>query len=94
MPDPQQPPRYALALDVGGTGIKAGLVTRTGEPARTWRRATGIERGPEAVIETIADFAADLLEQTAADGTPVAAAGFALPGIIDEQNGVGVFSTS
>lgn len=94
MPDPQQPPRYALALDVGGTGIKAGLVTRTGEPARTWRRATGIERGPEAVIETIADFAADLLEQTAADGTPVAAAGFALPGIIDEQNGVGVFSAT
>ena len=94
MPGPQQPPRYALALDVGGTGIKAGLVTRAGEAARTWRRATGIERGPEAVIETIADFAAELLAQTAAEGTPVAAAGFALPGIIDEQTGVGVFSAT
>ncbi|NUR32056.1 MAG: ROK family protein [Catenulispora sp.] len=86
--------QYALALDVGGTGIKAGLVTRDGGLTRTWRRATRIERGPEAVIETIVDFAAELAEQCAADGTPVAAAGVALPGIIDETNGVGVFSAT
>lgn len=85
---------YALALDVGGTGIKAGLVTRDGELTRTWRRATRIERGPQAVIDTIADFAAELVEQAAADGTPVAAAGFALPGIINEKTGVGVFSAT
>ncbi|NUR62924.1 MAG: ROK family protein [Catenulispora sp.] len=87
-------PKHTLALDVGGTGVKAGLVTRDGELTRTWRRATRIERGPEAVIETIADFAAELLAQTAADGTPAAAAGFALPGIVDEQSGVGVFSAT
>lgn len=85
---------HALALDVGGTGIKAGLVTPDGALTRTWRRATGIERGPRAVIDTIADFAAKLVEQAAADGTPVAAAGFALPGIIDERTGVGVFSAT
>ena len=87
-------PEYALAFDVGGTGIKAGLVTRDGELSRTWRRETRIERGPQAVIATIVDFAAELLAQTVADGIPVAAAGFALPGIIDEQTGVGVFSAT
>ena len=87
-------PVHALALDVGGTGIKAGLVTRDGELTRTWRRATRIERGSQAVIDTIADFAAELVEETAAEGTPVAAAGFALPGIINEKTGVGVFSAT
>ena len=85
---------HVLALDVGGTGIKAGLVTREGRLKRTWRRATRIERGPRAVIGTIADFAAELAEEAAADGTPVVAAGFALPGIINEQTGVGVFSAT
>ncbi|GAA1978718.1 ROK family protein [Catenulispora subtropica] len=94
MPGPAQPPLHALALDVGGTGMKAGLVTRDGELTRTWRRATRIERGPEAVVATIVDFAAELAEQCAAEGTPVAAAGFALPGIIDETTGVGVFSAT
>ena len=87
-------PVHALALDVGGTGIKAGLVTRDGELTRTWRRATRIERGSQAVIDTIADFAAELVEEAAAEGTPVAAAGFALPGIINEKTGVGVFSAT
>ncbi|WP_329956349.1 ROK family protein [Catenulispora pinistramenti] len=85
---------HALALDVGGTGIKAGLVTRDGRLIRTWRRATRIERGPQAVIDTIADFAAELVDEAAAEGTPVAAAGFALPGIINERTGVGVFSAT
>ncbi|MFL6112460.1 MAG: ROK family protein [Catenulispora sp.] len=86
--------KHVLALDVGGTGIKAGLVTRDGELTRTWRRATGIERGPQAVIDTIADFAAELLAGAAADGPPVVAAGVALPGIVDEQTGTGVFSAT
>jgi glucokinase len=88
------PDACALALDVGGTGIKAGLVTRDGRLTRTWRRATRIERGPDAVIATIADFAAELVDTAAAEGTPVEAAGFALPGIIDERTGVGVFSAT
>jgi glucokinase len=88
------PGACTLALDVGGTGIKAGLVTREGRLTRTWRRATRIERGPRAVIATITDFAAELVATAAAEGTPVEAAGFALPGIIDERTGVGVFSAT
>lgn len=85
---------HVLALDVGGTGIKAGLVTREGVLTRTWRRATGAERGPDAVIETVLALAADLAAEAAASGTPVAAAGIALPGILDEAAGVGVYSAT
>jgi glucokinase len=85
---------HVLALDVGGTAIKAGLVTREGVLTETWRRATGAERGPDAVIEGVVAFAADLAAGAAAAGTPVAAAGVALPGILDEQAGVGVYSAT
>ena len=87
-------PSHVLALDVGGTGIKAGLVDRDGKLVHATRRATGAERGPEAVIETILSFAAELAGEAARRGTPVAAAGIALPGILDEAAGVGVWSAT
>jgi glucokinase len=88
------PDGYALALDVGGTGIKAGLVARDGTLSRRRRRATGIERGPQAVIETILSFAEELARDFADEGTRLRAAGIALPGIIDESTGRGVFSAT
>jgi glucokinase len=88
------PAHRVLALDVGGTGIKAGTVTRSGELEKTWRRATEISRGPDAVIETIVGFAAELVAELAASGSPVSAVGVALPGIVDEKTGTGVFSAT
>lgn len=87
-------PAHVLALDVGGTGIKAGLVAPDGTLTAARRRATGADRGPEAVIETILSFAAELAAEAAEHGTPVAAAGIALPGILDEATGIGIFSAT
>ncbi|MGV9893568.1 ROK family protein, partial [Streptomyces tendae] len=41
--------RHVIALDVGGTGMKAALAGPGGELLHQARRATGRERGPEAV---------------------------------------------
>ena len=95
--DPEPPPgpaAHVLALDVGGTGIKAGLVAADGTLSRRRRRATETDRGPQAVIETILSFAEELARDFAAEGVPVSAAGVALPGIIDEAAGRGVFSAT
>ncbi|MFD3326299.1 ROK family protein [Streptomyces sp. NPDC058701] len=87
--------KHVIALDVGGTGMKAALVADDGTLLHEARRATGRERGPDAVVETIQDFAAELL-RTGAErfGRPASAAGVAVPGIVDAENGIAVYAAN
>lgn len=87
--------KYVIALDVGGTGMKAALLAQDGSVLFEARRPTGREHGTEAVVATILDFAAELADEGRArfGGAPLAA-GVAVPGTIDEQNGIAVFSAN
>ncbi|MGK5631114.1 ROK family protein [Streptomyces sp. URMC 123] len=94
------PERHVIALDVGGTAIKAALVgaERPGGPvallAET-RRATARHRGPEAVVATILDLA-DELRALGVErfGEEAAAVGVAVPGVVDEATGTAVWSAN
>ncbi|GAA2614070.1 ROK family protein [Streptomyces tubercidicus] len=95
--------RHVIALDVGGTGMKAALVGVDTAPSGDTRpellyearRPTGREHGPEAVVEAVLGFAAELRELgTARYGTPAAAAGVAVPGIVDERSGTAVYAAN
>ncbi|MEU5363243.1 ROK family protein [Streptomyces sp. NPDC005925] len=87
--------RHVIALDVGGTGMKAALLGADGELLHRARRATGRERGADAVVAGILDFAAELHAYgTEHLGGPAAAAGVAVPGIVDAANGVAVFAAN
>jgi len=87
---------HVIALDVGGTGMKAALVAPDGTLLHEERRATTRPSlGQEAVVRGILDFAGDLraagLERL---GAPAAAAGAVVPGTIDEAAGTAVFSAN
>ncbi|CAM5721765.1 MULTISPECIES: ROK family protein [Streptomyces] len=87
--------RHVIALDVGGTGMKAALVGADGALLHQARRATGRERGPEAVVRTILDFAAELRAHGERHlGTPASAAGVAVPGIVDADRGVAAYAAN
>ncbi|MFD4035017.1 ROK family protein [Streptomyces sp. NPDC058637] len=87
--------RHVIALDVGGTGMKAALVGADGTLLHEARRATGRERGPEAVVETILGFAADLhAHGRERFGEGAVAAGVAVPGIIDAEHGIAVYAAN
>nr|BFD84138.1 ROK family protein [Streptomyces sp. Xyl84] len=87
--------RHVIALDVGGTGMKAALVDENGGLLHQARRPTGRERGPDAVVEGILGFAAELRALGAERfGRPAAAAGVAVPGIVDEVRGVAAYSAN
>ncbi|OLZ71470.1 sugar kinase [Streptomyces sp. IMTB 2501] len=87
--------RHVIALDVGGTGMKAALVGDDGELLHRARRATGRERGPDAVVATILGFAAELRAYGAEHlGAPAVAAGIAVPGIVDEEQGVAAYAAN
>jgi glucokinase len=87
--------RHVIALDVGGTGMKAALVGADGALLHEARRATDRERGADAVVETILDFAADLraygIEHL---GESAVAAGVAVPGIVDAEHGIAVYAAN
>lgn len=91
-------PEYVVALDVGGTGMKAALIGSAdggSELLYETRRGTGREDGPDAVVENILDLAAALrahgVEQF---GTEPLAAGVAVPGILDESAGTAVYAAN
>ncbi|MCW5250788.1 MULTISPECIES: ROK family protein [unclassified Streptomyces] len=87
--------RHVIALDVGGTGMKAALAGPGGELLYQARLATGRDRGSEAVIEAILDFAAELRDEGAGRfGEPAVAAGVVVPGIVDEERGIAAYSAN
>lgn len=109
--------RHVIALDVGGTGMKAALVGAV-DPASPGpsgsgtdprpprqapglpvlhraRRATGRERGPDAVVESILSFAAELRAHGERHlGEPASAVGVAVPGIVDADRGIARYSAN
>ncbi|HWS34502.1 MAG TPA: ROK family protein [Actinoplanes sp.] len=83
-----------VALDVGGTGMKCALVRPDGTVHHEERHPTRAERGPEAVTGTILSVASALADRARADGFTPVAAGIAVPGVVDEVNGVAAWSAN
>jgi glucokinase len=83
-----------IALDIGGTGIKSGLVDRTGTLRYAERHATEARRGPDAVIETILHIGESLAGKARANGDAPRAVGVVVPGVVDEAAGVAAWSAN
>jgi glucokinase len=83
-----------IAIDIGGTGIKCALVASDHTIRHVERHPTGAERGPDAVVDTIADVAVELAVTARASGLEPVAVGIAAPGVIDETNGIAVWSAN
>jgi glucokinase len=73
--------RHAIGVDLGGTKILAGVLTRSGEVIRQHERPTP-QDSQEAVLEALAAAVAELLDDE------VAAIGFGVPSPIDQPAGV------
>ncbi|MFE7551698.1 ROK family protein [Streptomyces gardneri] len=85
--------RHVIALDVGGTGMKAALVGLDGALLYETRRAIGRERGPAAVVESILGCAKSLhVHGQTHFGVAAEAVGVTVPGIVDAERGVAVRS--
>ncbi|MEU8249961.1 ROK family protein [Nonomuraea sp. NPDC048916] len=70
---------FVVALDVGGTSMKGGLVSESGAVLLSERRATPREDGPDAVVAAIRGFIDHLA--ASGDGVP-AGVGLAVPGLV------------
>lgn len=81
-------PHTVVAVDVGGTGIKAALVDGDLTRLVDLHRPTPVADGGAAVVDAIAEVVRDLADEGARRDTPPAAAGVAVPGVVDTPNGV------
>jgi glucokinase len=88
--------QLVIGMDVGGTGLKAAVIDRQGGVFINEHRPTQRARGPEAVIANILDFAYDLAKKSRvpSGADRVAAAGVAVPGLIDEESGIALTSVN
>ena len=81
-----------VGIDVGGSRIKAALVTPSGEVLVETVRPTPADVG--AQLGEIAGKAVVELTAAAVDGVDVLAVGVAVPGLVDEAAGIGVWSAN
>lgn len=82
------PDRAVLALDVGGTGMKAAVIDEHGTELRALERATPTSDGPDAVVAALRALARDLVD------SDVAAVGVVVPGSVDVAAGIARYSAN
>lgn len=83
------PTAYVLGVDIGGTKTALTLMdVATRHAVGESRMVTETGSGPDAVLEAIHDAAAALCEEAGHDLGALAAVGFAVPGMVDDDGHV------
>ncbi|GAB2810956.1 ROK family protein [Actinocorallia aurea] len=85
---PESRESCVVALDVGGTRMKAGLVGTDARVITERLYDTGREDGPAAVTQRLVGAVRDLSAQARERDLRTSGAGVVIPGIIDEADGV------
>ena len=83
-----------IGIDLGGTGIKAGVVDETGAILAKDSCPTLPERGYEAVIRDMARLAIDVTKKSGHTMDDIKAIGIGIPGIMDQRTGIVPFCTN
>lgn len=83
-----------IAIDVGGTAIKAGLVDRGGTVLHSYGAPTDLAGGADGVITQIIAVAGELEAAAAARGLVPQAVGVVVLGLVDDDAGVAVLSAA
>ena len=83
-----------VGIDVGGTGLKAGVVDEHGKIISKVSCPTGVERGHEAVIADMAQLALKAIAESGYTLDDVKAIGIGIPGVLDPRTGRVPFCTN
>jgi glucokinase len=76
-------PHTVIGIDLGGTTVKSGLISSSGEVLYENRFPTRADEGPAAVIGQIEAGIRDILEKKGAPS--VRAVGIGAPGVVDDR---------
>lgn len=87
MPQRAQGPYY-LGIDLGGTNIKAGVVTHSGESLSHVSVPTEATRGPDTGVENMVKAGRDALTEAGLSLDDILGVGLATPGTMDIPGGM------
>ena len=76
-----------IGIDLGGTGIKAGVVDDNGKILCKDSCPTGVERGYGPMIQDMGEMAIEVTRESGHTMADVKAIGIGIPGIIDPHTG-------
>ena len=85
---------FYIGVDLGGTGIKVGVVNEQGEIIAKASCPTGVERGYGPVIADMAKLSLEALEKSGHTLDEVAGIGVGIPGIEDPATHIVPFCTN
>lgn len=83
-----------IGIDLGGTGIKAGVVDEKGNILSKASCPTGVERGYEAVIRDMAALCVEAAEKSGHTMDDIHSIGIGIPGIFDPASQMVPFCTN
>lgn len=86
--------KYYVGIDVGGTFVKCGIVTETGEIVIKDKIPTGKDRDYRAIVSDISSFVKDLADRAGLSFMQIVAIGGGVPGTIDSRDGIVVYSNN
>jgi len=81
-----------IGVDLGGTNIKVGICDERGSLLHTYEGPTGAEDGADAVLERIAAYVRQIVEDSPFSWEQVAGIGAGLAGFLDIPRGIVKFS--
>lgn len=85
-------PDYIIGVDLGGTKIMAGVFDRKLNCLASAKKKTKSYKGPEAVIERIAECIREAVEERSISLKDVGAIGIGAPGSVDPDAGRVIFA--
>lgn len=83
-----------IGIDLGGTNIAAGVVSKDGKIIKTDSRPTLSERPYQEIVKDMAGLCLSLLEECKLSVSDLDGIGIGSPGTIDSANGVVVYSNN
>ena len=84
--------KYYIGIDLGGTFIKGGVVSKKGELLLTSQVETQADKGPDCVAKNIITVINNLIRGFSLNKTDIIGVGLGLPGIVDCEKGIAVCS--
>ena len=76
---------YSIGVDIGGTGIKAGIVSENGQIIHRANCKTDIESGFDKIISDINNMVRDLIDYNQINRNEIKSIGFGVPSFINNE---------